>query len=103
MLLQLTMTANGGRQKILLPVIWCAGDGKEEKQRMNYYDYNTENGFEFFNDDQNSVKKSKPRKFWKKTKKFFRRVLDKVVDTILSTVSQIALRYFDKKFEKSFA
>ena len=70
---------------------------------MNYYDYQKENQFEFFNDDQNSVKKSKSRKFWKKTKKFFRRVLDKVVDTILSTVSQIALQYFDKKYEKSFA
>ncbi len=93
---------NSVRRKIFSPVmIWCTGDGKEVN--MNYYNYNTENEFEFFNDDQNSVKKSKSQKFWKKTKKFFRRVLDKVVDTILSTLSQIALQYFVKKFEKSFA
>ncbi len=70
---------------------------------MNFYDYHSENEFEFFKDDQNFVKKSRTKKFWKKTKKIFIRILDKVVDMVLSTMSQIALRYFDKKFEKSFA
>lgn len=75
----------------------------ERRKTMNYCDYQKENEFKFFNDNQNSVRKSRTRKFWKKTKKFFRRVLDKAVDTIMSTISQIALQYFDKKFEKSFA
>lgn len=68
-------------------------------------DYNCyfDSEFELFEKGKKVKKKSKKKKFFKKVKKFFKKFRGKIVDKVLSTVSQIAIRYFDKKFEKAFA
>lgn len=71
---------------------------------MNYYDYYLESEFEPFKYRKKGKKKSKKKKkFLKRIKKFFKRFRNKAIDMILSTMSQIALRFFDKKLEKAFA
>lgn len=71
---------------------------------MSFYDYYSESEFEPFNYSRKGKKKSKKKKKLKKRiKKFFKRFRNKVIDMILSTVSQITLRFFDKKLEKAFA
>ena len=67
---------------------------------MDFYDYYSEREFEPFKKGKRSKKK---KKFFKKAKKFFKKFRNKVIDMVLSTVSQMALRFFDKKLEKSFA
>ena len=68
---------------------------------MAYNDY-FEGEFEPLGDSK-KTKKSKAKKFLKRTKKFFRKLCDKVVNTVLSTFSQMALHFFDKKLEKAYA
>lgn len=71
---------------------------------MDYYSYYSEREFEPFEDSSKSTEKSKKKKkFWKKVKKFFVKLRDKVIDAAISTMSQMALRFFDKKMEKAFA
>lgn len=71
---------------------------------MNFDGYYSESKFEFFDNNKKSKKKSKKqKKFFKKTKKFLKKVRGKVVTMILSTVSQMALHFFDWKLKKAYA
>lgn len=71
---------------------------------MDFYDFYSESEFEPIKNSKKAQKKSKKKKkFFKKIKKFFKKFRDKVIDMALLTMSQIALRFFDKKFEKAFA
>lgn len=71
---------------------------------MNYYEYYSTGKFEPFEDNSKFTEKSKKeKKFRKNVKKFFIKLLDKVIDAAISTISQVVLRYFDKKFEEAFA
>lgn len=70
---------------------------------MGLNDYYPESEFESFGGNKKRKKSKKKKKFLKKTKKFFRKLCDKVVNTVLSTVSQMALHFFDKKLEKAYA
>lgn len=68
------------------------------------YNYYFEGEFETFKKSKWRKKKpKKQRKLLKKAKKFFKRLSKKVFNMVLSTASQIAIRFFDKKFEKAFA
>lgn len=70
---------------------------------MGSYDYYSENEFEHFETGKKSKKKSKRKKFFKKAKKFLKNLSYRVIDTALSTIAQIALRFFDQKFKTKFA
>ncbi len=71
---------------------------------MGIYDYYSESEFEPFEYIKRGKKKSKKKKkFLKKIKKFFKRFRNRAIDMVLSTMSQVVLRYFDKKFERAFA
>lgn len=66
-------------------------------------DYNYFFGGEFKTFKSSKKGKKKQKKLLKRAKKSLRKFCDRVVDMILSTASQIAIRFFDKKFEKAFA
>jgi hypothetical protein len=66
-------------------------------------DYNYYFGGEFETFKKSKWMKKPKKKLWKKTRKFFKKLCNKVIDMFLSTASQIAIRFFDKKFEKAFA
>lgn len=68
-------------------------------------DYNCyfEGEFEPLRDSTKTKKSKAKKKFLKKAKKFFRKLCDKVVNTVLSTLQQMTLRFFDKKLEKAYA
>lgn len=66
-------------------------------------DYNYYFGGEFETFKSSKKGKKKQKKLLKRAKKSLRKLRDKVIDMILSTVSQIAICYFDKKYEKAFA
>lgn len=67
---------------------------------MNFeYSYGT-SGFESFEDSKESGKNAKKRG---KISKFFKRILNKIVDAAISVISIVVIHYFDKKFEKAFA
>lgn len=71
---------------------------------MNFYGFYPKSEFEPLADSKKSKKKSKKqKKFFKKAKKFLKKLRGRVVNMILSTVSQMALHFFDKKLEKAFA
>lgn len=71
---------------------------------MDCSDYYCGIQFESLSNVKNTKKKSKKkRRFFKKVKKFFKRVCDKAIDAVVLTISRVTLLYFDKKFEKVFA
>lgn len=71
---------------------------------MGSYDDYSENEFESFETRKKSKRKfKKKKKLFKKVKKFFRKLGSRVIDTALSTIAQMALRLFDKKFKTAFA
>lgn len=79
-------------------------DNEEGGTIMNSYDSYPESEFEPFEYSKKGKKKSKKKKkFLKRIKKFFKRFRNRAIDVILSTMSQMALRFFDRKLEKAFA
>lgn len=62
---------------------------------MGAYDFYSEIEFEPF-----EVRKPKKKK---KVKKFFKKLGSRVIGIALSTISQMALRWFDKKLKMVFA
>lgn len=67
-----------------------------------YYSYYLASDFEPFRYSKKG-KKPKKKKIWKKIKKFFKRFRNRAIDMVLSTMSQMVLRFFDKKLERAFA
>lgn len=67
---------------------------------MDFYDSYTESEFETLG---NSKRAREKKKRFRKAKKYLKKLFNRVIDTILYTTSQIALDYFARKFEKSFA
>lgn len=78
-----------------------ANDRKEV--RTMAYNYYFEGEFEPLGDSKKTKKSKAKKRFLKKAKKFFRKLCDKVVNTVLSTFSQMALHFFDKKLEMAYA
>lgn len=76
-----------------------------ERKEVRTMDYNCyfEGEFEPLGDSKKTKKSKEKKRFLKKAKKFFRKLCDKVVNTVLSTFSQMALHFFDKKLEKMYA
>lgn len=73
------------------------------RKEVRTMDYNYYFGGEFETFKSSKKGEKKQKKLLKRAKKSLRKFRDKVIDMILSTVSQIAIRYFDKKYEKAFA
>lgn len=62
--------------------------------------YNSYGGFEYFEESKESEKNAKKRG---RISKFFKRILNKIVDATISVISIVVIHYFDKKFERAFA
>lgn len=70
---------------------------------MGFYDDYPQEEFEPLKEFKKAKKKKKRKKLLKKAKKFFKKFRSKACDIILSTMSQMVLRFFDKKLERAFA